>query len=106
MENVAMENESTPREGSTSADKSTDVVRVTLVTAPGCHLCDDARLVVARVCEELSVRWHEMSIRGNPRLADRYGDLVPVVLVDGAEHAAWRVDATALSRVLTEGVAP
>ncbi len=74
--------------------------RVVLVTSPGCHLCDDAREIVARVCQAVDVGWREESIRGNPRLADRYSDLVPVVLVDGSEHAAWRVDEGGLRSAL------
>ena len=27
--------------------------RVTLYSKPGCHLCDDARAVIERVCAEL-----------------------------------------------------
>ena len=30
--------------------------RVTLYTRPGCHLCDDARVLIERVCAELGDR--------------------------------------------------
>ena len=81
------------------AEPSTPI-RVVVVTKPGCHLCDDARRVVAEVCESLRVGWSEESIVGNPRLASRYADFVPVVCVDGAEHAMWRVDPGGLRRAL------
>ena len=74
--------------------------RVELITRAGCHLCDDARDVVSAVCGELSVGWSERDLAGDPGLADQYSDLIPVVLVDGIEHAAWRVDAVALARAL------
>lgn len=73
-----------------------------LVGKPGCHLCDDARTVVAAVCAETGAGWAEVSILDDPELADRYAEQIPVVLVDGAVHDFWRVDA----RRLREALAP
>jgi len=36
--------------------------RVTVYSKPGCHLCEEATRVVARVCSELSVSWTEVDI--------------------------------------------
>jgi hypothetical protein len=68
------------------------VARVELVGKPGCHLCDEARDVIARVCAELGVAWQERSILDDPGLADRYWELIPVTLVDGRFLAQWHVD--------------
>lgn len=78
-----------------------DDVRVVLVGRPGCHLCDDARAVVAAVTEPLGVAWREVSIEDDPALADRYAEEIPVVLVDGRQHDFWRVDADRLRAALT-----
>ena len=77
-----------------------DGVRVLLIGKPGCHLCEEAREVVAAVCAESGVEWREESIVGQPHWAARYADFIPVVLIDGAEHAMWRVDPAALRRAL------
>lgn len=74
--------------------------RVELLGRDGCHLCEEAREVVARVCAALGVAWSERSVDDDPGLLARYSDLVPVVLVDGAEHAHWRVDAGTLRAAL------
>jgi glutaredoxin len=74
---------------------------VTLLTRPGCHLCDDARAVIAAVCAELDVAWEERDISADPDELERYRDSVPVTLVDGAEHDFWRVSAPRLRRALT-----
>jgi hypothetical protein len=74
--------------------------RVVLVGREGCHLCEDAREVVQQVCTVLDVPWTEVSLDDDPDLPDRYDDLIPVVLVDGREHAHWRVDAAALRKAL------
>lgn len=71
-----------------------------LVGKPGCHLCDDARTVVAAVCADAGVPWVEVSILDDPELADRYAEQIPVVLVDGAVHDFWRVDAGRLREAL------
>jgi hypothetical protein len=74
--------------------------RVILVGKPGCHLCDDARVVVAAVCADRGVSWVEVSILDDPDLADRYAEQIPVVLVDGAVHDFWRVDSERLRKAL------
>jgi len=74
--------------------------RVRLVGKPGCHLCDEARSVVARVCAEAGVAWDEASILEDPVLADLYWEQIPVTLVDGAVHAFWHVDAGRLHAAL------
>ena len=74
---------------------------VVLVGKPGCHLCDDARGVVAQVCEELGVPWTSTSILDDPVLADRFWDQIPVVLVDGEVHDFFRVDPDRLRRALS-----
>lgn len=66
--------------------------RVLLYGKPDCHLCDEARVVVARVCAELGVAWEERSILDDPELQRRYGEQIPVTVVDGREHDFWRVD--------------
>ncbi|MDN4171766.1 glutaredoxin family protein [Nocardioides sp. SOB77] len=77
--------------------------RVTLYSKPGCHLCDDARLVVERVCADLGIGWTEQSILEDPDLLERYGEEIPVVLVDGRQHTFWRVDEARLRSALVRG---
>jgi hypothetical protein len=75
--------------------------RITLVGKPGCHLCDDAREVVARVAAETGTQWRELSILDDAELAERYREQIPVVLVDGEQHDYWRVDAERLRGALS-----
>jgi hypothetical protein len=67
-------------------------VRVVLLGRQGCHLCDDAREVVARVCGDLGVAWREDEISEHPELLRKHTDDVPVTFVDGEVHDFWRVD--------------
>ncbi|MGZ4614939.1 MAG: glutaredoxin family protein [Actinomycetes bacterium] len=75
--------------------------RVTLIGKPGCHLCDEARAVVARVTAELGVDWEERSILDDPELHARYWEQIPVTLVDGQQHDFWRVSDDRLRAALT-----
>jgi hypothetical protein len=75
--------------------------RVTLYGRPGCHLCDDARGVIARVCLELGEAFVEICIDDVPELAQRYAEEIPVTLVDGRQHDFWRVDEARLRTALT-----
>ncbi|GAA3497521.1 glutaredoxin family protein [Streptomyces prasinosporus] len=75
---------------------------VTLVRKPGCHLCDEAQVVVEKVCGELGVRWEQKDITQDPDLNERYWEQIPVVLVDGRQHTFWRVNEDRLRRALAD----
>jgi glutaredoxin len=75
--------------------------RVTLYGKPGCHLCDDARVIVTQVCAELGVTWSEIDITQDEQLFKEYGEQIPVTFVDGRQHDFWRVDPVRLKRALT-----
>jgi glutaredoxin len=77
--------------------------RITLYTRPGCHLCDDARALIAQVCAELGTSYAEVSIADDPDLEHRFGHEVPVTFVDGRQHDFWRVDPTRLRAALAPG---
>lgn len=78
-----------------------DEPRITLVSKPGCHLCDEARTVIARVAADLGVGWVERSVEDDPALREQYWEQIPVTFVDGRQHDYWRVDETRLRSALT-----
>lgn len=75
--------------------------RVTVMSKPGCHLCENALVVVEQVCAELGVGWTEVDINSDPELFAQYWEQIPVTLVDGVQHTFWRVDPDRLRAVLT-----
>lgn len=77
-----------------------DQPRVTLVSRPGCHLCDEARVVIARVCDETGNSFLEVSIDDDEALRARYAEEIPVTLIDGRQHDYWRVDEARLRAAL------
>ena len=73
---------------------------VTVMGRDGCHLCEVAEAEVARICGELGVAWTAEDVDTDPEWRAEYGDRVPVILVDGAEHGYWRVEEDRLRRAL------
>ncbi|MFD1846197.1 glutaredoxin family protein [Arthrobacter flavus] len=73
---------------------------VELLTKPHCHLCADARTVVAAVCEELGVPWREVSTADAPDLVERFAEEIPVLLIDGVQRDFWKIDEARLRRLL------
>ena len=76
------------------------MARITLIGKPGCHLCDDARVVVEKVAADTGAGWQELSILDDDGLRERYAELIPVVLVDGEQHDFYRVDESRLRAAL------
>ena len=76
--------------------------RVTLLGKPGCHLCDDARVVIERVTADVGVEFIEIDITTDPVLQEKWWDQIPVTLVDGVQHDFWRVDEARLRKALTD----
>jgi len=75
--------------------------RVTVMGREGCHLCKVAETEVERICGELGVAWETADVDTDPEWRAEYGDRVPVILVDGAEHGYWRVEEERLRRALS-----
>ncbi len=71
-----------------------------LVTREGCSLCAKAEPMVARLCAEAGVPLEVRDVDADPADRARWTDKVPVVLLDGVEHAYWDVDEDVLRRAL------
>ena len=77
------------------------VAQVTVVTRNGCHACVQAETDVERICGELGVPWSTVDVDSDPELRAEYGDQVPVILIDGAQHGYWKVEEARFRAALT-----
>ena len=66
--------------------------RVIRYPGRGCHVCDPARDVVTAAAAAAGTGWVEVDVDTDPELVARYGELVPVVTVDGVLVDYWRID--------------
>jgi glutaredoxin len=77
-----------------------DAPRITVLSKPGCHLCEDACRMVDRIAGDIGVTWFERDISADVDLMAQWSEYVPVVLVDGEVHGWFRVDETRLRQAL------
>lgn len=73
---------------------------ITLLSRPGCHLCDEARAVIERVAADLGIPWTERDITESADDLRDYAEMIPVTLIDDIQHDFWRVDERRLRRAL------
>jgi hypothetical protein len=78
------------------------VPAIMLLSRPGCHLCDAAREVIARVADDLGLTWTERDITSSEADLRQYGDMIPVTFIDGVQHDFWHVDESRLRAALAD----
>jgi glutaredoxin len=86
------------------------LIQLTLFTKPGCHLCEEAKTVVDSVLdqfksqhsEESAIELTEVNILEDQALLEKYGEEIPVLQINGATHAYWRIDSERLIAALNE----
>jgi len=74
--------------------------RVTLYSAPGCHLCEAARAGLERLITRLDFELVEVDIHSDATLERRWLFEIPVIEVDGAVVAQAPVDLDAVRRAV------
>lgn len=78
-------------------------VTLELFGKPGCHLCDDAKVVLDDVLVDFpDVEFIEHNILNDPEHFELYQTLIPVVVIGGERHATWRLDEAELREALSE----
>ena len=75
---------------------------LTLYSRPGCHLCDEMKLVVQRVLQSAPepVTIEVVDISTDTTLEARYGLEIPVLLINGRKVAKYRVTEEVLRKWL------
>ncbi|WP_167143124.1 glutaredoxin family protein [Canibacter zhoujuaniae] len=72
---------------------SETAVPLTLVGRNDCHLCTDAKAVIETVIvaakdSDIAIEYREVSIDDDQDFAEKYGEDIPVVLVNGNVYAS------------------
>jgi glutaredoxin len=75
---------------------------VTLYTRPGCHLCDDAKVILAPLLAEFRASLREINIDTDARLTEQFGHDIPVVFINDRKAAKHRVNPQQFRRQLAE----
>ncbi len=86
------------------------LISLTLLTKPGCHLCEEAKTVVdsainkfkSEHSSENPIELSEVNVLEDQALLEQYGEEIPVLQINGATHAYWRIDSERLIAALNE----
>jgi len=78
---------------------------VTFYTRPGCHLCDEAKSVIAPLLREFGASLREVNIDADSVLKERYDWEVPVIFIGSKKAAKHRVDLEQFRRQLQDSAA-
>jgi len=78
------------------------VTNVVVYHAAGCHLCERARGIVAKLHEELGFELREFDITGDPELEAVYREWLPVVEIDGRRRFTYHVQPDAFRRAVAQ----
>ena len=76
------------------------MIRVSIYSRPGCHLCDEMKAVAERVARMVPLTLEEIDVSADAELEKRYGLEVPVLMIEGRKAAKYRVTDTELIRML------
>jgi glutaredoxin len=68
------------------------MIEVTIYSRSNCHLCDVALGVLEEIRQEINFRIIKILIDENPKLEEKYGEQVPVILINDQPHDFFRVD--------------
>ncbi|MDA8369203.1 MAG: glutaredoxin family protein [Nocardiopsaceae bacterium] len=68
---------------------------------PGCHLCDEALKVIARVADDTGVPYEVKDITvASAEDKEEYWEKIPVTFINGEQHDFWRVSEKRLRAAL------
>ena len=82
-------------------------VVITVVEAPACHLCDDAKSALAVLAQSFPMTVHVLSISDQPgrALMDQHrAPMSPLVLLDGEYFSSGRLPRRKLQRRLSKAL--
>lgn len=75
-------------------------LRLKLYSRPGCHLCDNLRVLCERLSGEFPLQLTEVNIETDPGLLAQYDQKVPVLFINGRKAVKYRTTEGALRRLL------
>jgi hypothetical protein len=67
------------------------MIRLKLLSRPGCHLCDQMRGDVDRLLEAEPHEWEIVDVDSDDEIARRWSDSIPVLFVNGRLFAKIRM---------------
>ena len=76
------------------------MIRLTLLSRPGCHLCEELRSRVDALLGDRPREWEVVDVDSDPALARAWGDSIPILYVNGRLFAKTRLPIAPKVRLL------
>jgi glutaredoxin len=73
---------------------------VTLYTKEDCGLCEEAASMLRRLQQRIRFEIEYVDVEADQAAAERYGQRIPVIVIDGVEVAAAPLDEQRLAAAL------
>ena len=75
---------------------------VTIYSRATCHLCDVALETLTSLQNQHEFSIEKIYIDGDAELTARYGEQVPVILINGKNHDFFRIDPERFAAAITQ----
>ena len=73
---------------------------VTVFARSGCHLCEIALAEIEKFKDEFTFDIEKILIDGDTTLEKKYGEEIPVILINGKPHDFFRIDPERFRRAM------
>jgi predicted DCC family thiol-disulfide oxidoreductase YuxK len=74
--------------------------KITLVSGPNCHLCDQAKEILCPLLEANNIQLNELNVKDDVALFEQYGLRIPVVIFADGSEKGWPFTAAQISRMV------
>ena len=74
--------------------------KITLISGPNCHLCDQAKEMLYPLLEGKNIQLNELNVKDDVALFEQYGLRIPVVVFADGSEKGWPFTAAQIARIL------
>ena len=74
--------------------------KITLISGPNCHLCDQAKEMLYPLLEANNIQLNELNVKDDAALFEQYGLRIPVVVFADGSEKGWPFTAAQISRMV------
>lgn len=74
--------------------------KITLITGPNCHLCDQAKALLYPLLEAKNIQLNELNIKDDKTLFEQYSLRIPVIIFSDGSEKGWPFTAAQIARYI------
>jgi len=74
--------------------------KITLISGPNCHLCDQAKEMLYPLLESKNIQLNELNVKDDIALFEQYGLRIPVIVFADGSEKGWPFTAAQIARII------